>query len=178
MQPSEYTTEMAVEFNQWYLDSAKEERLRSFNKKLKFFFYDMGTLDALQYGIGAGGVSALARSSRTFNPNFGLVGSKSSSSISKINTSIRVDKHGIERWSKHYANGRFAPGNNTRVFRDHYNRGFYQHYGSNGLGQANYSSLPAVHTNYKGLKQGATVIGLSTLGVLTAWSIYERKKNK
>jgi hypothetical protein len=29
----------------------------------------MGTLDALQYSIGAGGVSAFARSSRAFNPD-------------------------------------------------------------------------------------------------------------
>lgn len=145
-------------------------------RKLKFFFYDMGTLDALQYGIGAGGVSALARSSRTFNPNFGLVGSKSSSSISKINTSIRVDKHGIERWSKYYANGRFAPGNNTRVFRDHYNRGFYQHYGLNGLGQS------TMHTPINVSKMSKTAqwgYGLSggAIGGLTAWDRYQRHKD-
>ena len=178
MDPSDYTTADAVAYNEWYIESVKRERLKAFLLRFKFFFIDMGTLETYQYAIGAGGVSALAKSTRAFNPNFGLVGSKSSSSISKINTSIRVDKNGIERWSKHYANGRFAPGNNTRVIRDHYDRGFNQHYGLNGLGQANYSSLPAVHKNYKGLKQGSTVIGLSTLGGLTAWSIYEREKNK
>ena len=44
MQPSEYTTEMGVEFNQWYLDSAKEERLRSFINRFKYL-NDTGVLE-------------------------------------------------------------------------------------------------------------------------------------
>ena len=84
----------------------------------------MGTLDALQYSIGAGGVSAFARSSRAFNPNFGLVGTKSTLSTSVksqnlgFNTKIITDEYvhyGTFRTAYRSADGRFIAGTARKV---------------------------------------------------------------